>query len=147
MTAETPVIETLRDRACELLVGEICWDLSPAPWPSSALVLARAVELLPTIDDGAILDLVEQLALAVVQGDEESEALRAVQSAALENLHRSCQENKRLRQRLAEARLAKQRTATGPNSLAAVPPFATLAARPWSQPAQGQAQAQHKRET
>ena len=121
-----------RDCAEELRVGQICWDLAPAPWPSSALVLARVVELLPTIDDALILDLVEQLAFAVVERDEESEALRAVQSAALENLHRSCQENERLRRRLAEARLAKQRTATGANSLAAVP-RSPRSQPPWSQ--------------
>ena len=117
-----------RDFAEELRVGEISWDLAPAPWSSSALVLARVVELLQTIDDALILDIVEQLALAVVQGDEESEALRAVQSAALENLHRSCQENKRLRP--ASRRSPVSEAADGCQFSGGGAPSATLAARP-----------------
>ena len=35
----------------ELTTDQLCWDLAPAPWPSSARLLALVVEVLPTIDD------------------------------------------------------------------------------------------------
>ena len=82
----------------------ITWELAPAPWPSSERLLADTIEALSTIEDQLLAGLVERLALAVVQGDEKVQAVRSVQSVALEQLHLARRENERLRQRLAEVR-------------------------------------------
>ena len=71
----------------ELRADDIRWGLAPAPWPSSAPLMAIVVQQLLAIDDELVGDLVEQLAVAVVERDEELKAVRAVQSAALGALH------------------------------------------------------------
>ena len=72
----------------ELTTDQLCWDLAPAPWPSSARLLAFVVEVLPTIDDEPVADLIEQLALLVVERDEEVAAVRVELSVALDLLHK-----------------------------------------------------------
>lgn len=67
-------------------------------------LLAVATESLRIIEDDLAGGLVEHLALAVVQRDEELRGVRAVQSAALEQLHGARSEIDRLCRRLAEAR-------------------------------------------
>ena len=65
---------------------------------------ALVVEVLPIIDDDRVAGLVEDLAFAVIEREERLEAVRAVQSVALEQLHHAQQEITRLRERLAEIR-------------------------------------------
>jgi hypothetical protein len=84
-------------------------QLAPVPWRSSSLVLALAVELLPTIEDDLTADLVEQLVLALVDKDEELAAVRSVISAALEQSHGQHTEIVRLRRRLADSLNANRR--------------------------------------
>ena len=69
--------------AVMLRADEIRWNLTPAPSPSSAPLMAIVAQRLPPIDDEFVADLVEQLAVAVVERDEELKAVRAVQSVAL----------------------------------------------------------------
>ena len=71
-----------------------------ASWPSSRLALALVVEMLPTIEDYPIADLVEHLALAIVDRDDELSAMRAVTSAALALAHTQHLEIGRLQKRL-----------------------------------------------
>lgn len=76
--------------------------LAPAPWPSSRPVLALVVELLPAIEDDLTADLVEHLALSLVDRDDELRAVREVLSSALAHLHAQHAEILRLRRRLAD---------------------------------------------
>ena len=80
----------------------IDFDLRPAPWPSSRETLDLAVEMLPAIADGLVADLVEHLALLLVERDEQVAAVRAALSAALNQAHQVLTENGRLRQRVAD---------------------------------------------
>jgi sugar (pentulose or hexulose) kinase len=61
--------------------------LAPAPWPSSSPVLAIVVELLPTIEDDLTADLLEHVALALADRDDELRAVRAVLSSTLALSH------------------------------------------------------------
>ena len=70
--------------------------------PSSNAVLAIGIELLPTIEDGLMSDLVEHLLFALVERDETLLAVRSVLSNALKHAHGLHDENVRLRRRLAE---------------------------------------------
>src|SRR5207302_2027141 len=83
--------------------------LGPVPWPSSRPVLALAVELLPTIADDLTADLVEQLALALADRDDEVRAGRAVLSSALALSQTQQIEIVRLRHRLADLLDAQRR--------------------------------------
>lgn len=76
--------------------------LAPAPWPSSRPVLALVVELLPTIEDDLVADLLEHLALALADRDGELRAKRAVLSSALVLSHAYHTEIIRLRRRLGD---------------------------------------------
>ena len=58
---------------------QVCWNLTSAPWLPSTL-LELTVELLPTIEDNVAVDLIEQLAVLVVERDERIRAQREVQS-------------------------------------------------------------------
>ena len=80
------------------------WSIAQTPPRSSARLLANAVQVMPFVDDGRVLNAVEELALAVVDRDEELKAARAVISAALESLHLTERENARLRKRIIESR-------------------------------------------
>lgn len=73
----------------------------PAPWPASADVLALVVEMLPAIEDDLTTDLVEHLALSLVDRDDELRAVRAVLSSTLGLSHGQHTEIRRLRRRLA----------------------------------------------
>lgn len=76
--------------------------LPPAPWPVPGRVLALVVELLPTIEDDLMADLLEHLALALADRDDEVRAVRAVLSSALALSHTQHVEILRLRKRLAD---------------------------------------------
>jgi len=93
----------------ELGVDEICWDLAPAPWPSSAAVIALVVEVLPTIEDALTADLLEYVALALADRDDEVRAVRAVLSSTLALSHAHDAEIVRLRHRLADLLDARRR--------------------------------------
>jgi hypothetical protein len=88
--------------ACEMPTADEIFgrELAPAPWPSSRPVLALVVEVLPTIEDELAADLLEYLALALVDRDDELRAVRAVLSSALALTHTQHAEIVRLRQRL-----------------------------------------------
>lgn len=92
-----------------LTAAEIPWTLAPAPpWPSSRPVLALAIELLPTIDDDLVADLVEQLTVALIDRAEELRAVRAVRCEALALAHSHHREIARLKKRLADLRDAQR---------------------------------------
>lgn len=91
------------------IFGRRIW---PAPWPSSRPVLALVVELLPTIEDGLTADLLEHLALALADRDDELRAVRAVLSSSLALSHTQHVEIIRLRQRLADLLDARRRERT-----------------------------------
>ena len=95
-------------RASELRADEIRWDLTPAPWLSSARVLSVAVMVLPTVEDDIAADVIEQQALALVDRDEELTSLRAVLAVALDLAHASQAERMRLRRTVAELRQARR---------------------------------------
>jgi hypothetical protein len=76
--------------------------IEPAPWPSSRLRLALVVELLPTIEDELTADLLEHLALSLVDRDDELRGVRAVLSSSLALSHTQQLEIVRLRRRLAD---------------------------------------------
>ncbi len=64
--------------------SDIRWTLDGvAPWPSSRPLLALVVELLPAIEDDVAANLVEHLALALVDRDDALCAMRVVLSSAL----------------------------------------------------------------
>ncbi len=66
------------------MAADIVWTTTgPSPWPGSEDVLAAAVALLPTIADDDAAQLVEQLAVALV---DTRVHLRAVQDAHRESL-------------------------------------------------------------
>ena len=121
MRAEVPagplpsVGDATRSRQAEsvtpLRADEIGWDLGPSPWPSSARLLAVVVELLPTIQDDLAADLVVQLALALVERDEQVRSIREVKSVTLDELHRTERDNRRLRERVIELSQALRRRA------------------------------------
>jgi hypothetical protein len=73
----------------------------PMAWPSSGPMLALAIELLPKIADDRIADLVELLALALVDRGAELHAVRSVGSLSLALSHAQHKEIVRLRNRLA----------------------------------------------
>jgi hypothetical protein len=83
-----------------------------SPWPSWQPLVALVSELLPTIEDLLILDLVECLGLALVERDEEVHAVRAVLSLALAESHIQYEEILRLRRRLADLLDARRRERT-----------------------------------
>ena len=69
----------------------------PRPLPSSDVVLALAIAVLPTIADDIEADLIEHLALEIVNRDEELLAVRALLAAALEQLQLDIGEHDRIR--------------------------------------------------
>lgn len=75
---------------------------APAPWPSSRPLLELVIELLPAIEDDLTADLVEHVALELVDRDEELRAVRAVLSSALGLLYAQHAEIVRMRRRLAD---------------------------------------------
>ena len=84
----------------------VSWSLTSAPWSSSSPLIALVVELLPTIDDEVEVDLIEQLAVLVVERDEQIRAQREIQSVCLDELHRMRCEIERLRDQAIAARVA-----------------------------------------
>lgn len=66
---------------------------------SSRPILVIAIEVLPTLEDGLTADLVEHLALAIADIEEELCAVRTTLSASLELLHSQHVEIGRLQQR------------------------------------------------
>ena len=78
------------------------WQPDPAPWLSSRPVLALIVEVLPTIEDNLTADLLEYVALALVDRDDEVRAVRAVLSSALALSHGQQATIVRMRRRLAD---------------------------------------------
>ena len=85
---------------------------APVPWPSSRPVLALAIELLPTIADDIEADLIETLALTIIDRGDELRAVRAVLSSALALSHTQHVEIIRLRRRLAVLLDARERERT-----------------------------------
>ena len=85
------------------------WTLGSAPWPSSRPLMALIVEVLPVIEDDLAADLIEHLALAIIDRDDELRAVRSIQSAVLAHSHAQDAENVRLRRRLADVLDAQRR--------------------------------------
>lgn len=104
--AETQTVPATNQNARrnDLRADQIRWKVDPAPWTRSRGLLTLAVELLPTIDDELVADLVEQLGLAVADRDEELQTIRELQFAMLDDLHLRDVDNRRLRRRLADVR-------------------------------------------
>ena len=87
-----------------LRVDQIRWDLEPASWPDSAALLDLAADRIPSIEDDDLADLVEQLALTLIERGEQVDGMRQVVSAALEELHQLQCAKDRLSDRLIELR-------------------------------------------
>ena len=77
-------------------------QLAPPPWLSSRPLLDLVVSVLPLSEDDLAADLLEQLALALVDQDDEIRAVRAVLSSALAMSHTQHVEILRLRRRLVD---------------------------------------------
>ena len=101
-------------RASRLLhVDEIFVSrITPAPWLPSHAVLALVVEVLPTIEDDLTADLLEYVALALADRDDEVRAIREVLSSGLALSHTQHVEILRLRQRVADLLDARRRERT-----------------------------------
>ena len=77
-------------------------QFAPPSWLSSRPLLDLVVSVLPLIDDDLAADLLEQLALALVDRDDEVRGVRAVLSSALVLAHAQHVEILRLRRRLVD---------------------------------------------
>ena len=99
------------DKRLQTLTADEIFDrrLAPAPWRSSRQFLALVVEVLPLIEDDLMADLLEQLALALGDRDDEVRAVRGVLSSALALSHSQHVEINRLRRRLADLLDARRR--------------------------------------
>ena len=75
--------------------------IAPAPWLSSRPVLGLVAEVLPTVEDDLAAELLEHVALALADRDDEVKAIRAVLSSDLALSHTQQAENVRLRRRVA----------------------------------------------
>ena len=82
----------------------ISWASVPVPWSDSSTLLDRAADVNLRIKDDVVADLVEQLALLVIEKDERIEAMGQVISAALEELHQLQCAKDHLSDRLIELR-------------------------------------------
>jgi hypothetical protein len=76
--------------------------IAPAPWLSSRSVFALVAEVLPTVEDNLAAELLEHVALALADRDDEVRAIRAVLSSALALSHAQQAAIVRLRRRLAD---------------------------------------------
>ena len=99
----------LTGRQSELRADQVRWDLAPTPCLSSGPVLAVAGNVLPVVADDIAADVIEQLALALVDRDEQLKSLSTVLSVALELLHVSETQTARLRKRVAELLQTRRR--------------------------------------
>ena len=77
-------------------------QFAPPPWLSSRPLLDLVVSVLPLSEDDLAADLLEQVALALVDRDDEVRGVRAVLSSALVLAHAQHLENRRLTKRLAD---------------------------------------------
>ena len=77
-------------------------QFAPPPWLSSRPLLDLVVSVLPLSEDDLAADLLEQVALALVDRDDEVRGVRAVLSAALVLAHAQHVEILRLRRRLVD---------------------------------------------
>ena len=82
--------------------------LAPAPWLSSRPVIDLVVEILPTIKDDLAAELIEHLALTLVDRDDQLRAILAVLSSTFSLLHLEQAENVRLRRRNRDLRDARR---------------------------------------
>ena len=103
------VVGMSADPVERLTAADLCWTPQPAIWPSSRAVLALVIETLPKIKASLPVDLVEHLALGLVDRDDELRAVRAVLSATLTHAHAQDIEIVRLRRRVADLLDARQR--------------------------------------
>ena len=85
-----------------LTASEITWYPALAPWLPSRPVFALVVEVLPTVEDDLTAELLEYVALALADRDDEVRAIQAVLSSALALSHAQQAEIIRLRRRLAD---------------------------------------------
>ncbi len=84
-------------------------QLAPPPRLSSRPLLDLVVSVLPLSEDDLAADLLEQLALALIDRDDEVRGVRAVLAAALDLAHAQHVEILRLKTRLADLRDAGRR--------------------------------------
>ena len=87
-----------------LRADEIGWELAPSWGPSSKRLLAVVIEVLPSVDDDLVVDLLEQLALQLLECDEYSKVVQEMLSMTLEGRYQDRQTIQGLRERLLEAR-------------------------------------------
>lgn len=74
----------------------------PVLWPSSSPILEIAIELLPTIEDDLAADLIEHIAVLLVDRDEGLHVMRELLSGAFAMTHTQHVEILRLQRRLAD---------------------------------------------
>ena len=77
--------------------------LALAPWLASRPLIDLVVEVLPISEDGLTADLLEDVALALVDRDNEAVVLRELLSAALDLAHTQHVENLRVKRRLTDS--------------------------------------------
>lgn len=92
-----------------LSAEDIPWDLAPLARLRSRPALAVAISVLPSIPDRLIVDLMEHLALALIDREEELHGMREVLSSALTFSHVQHTEIIQLKKRLADLRDANRR--------------------------------------
>lgn len=95
-----------------MTADDIQWELSPVNDGCSGRLLRLVAEALPAIEDDFAAKLVAQLALAVIDRDDDLTAVRKVLSAALSDAHCRHVEIVRLLESLARLR-AENRTLRG----------------------------------
>jgi hypothetical protein len=97
--------DTLR----ELTADSIPWTDAPLPRPDARPILSLVAELLPTVGDDLLVDLLDFLAISLADRTDELAAERTLRSVALNELQAQRMENLRLKQRLANSLDAQRR--------------------------------------
>ncbi len=81
--------------------SDIKWTLDGPSWPQARPVIDVTLEALPIVADDLTADLITELVVTVADLQEELSGVRAVNSAALVQVHAQHREIVRLRQRVA----------------------------------------------
>ncbi|MCC7242407.1 MAG: hypothetical protein IT180_10830 [Acidobacteria bacterium] len=83
----------------DITAADLCWSLSPAPWPNGRLVVKAALEHLPFVTDDDAAALIEHLVLALADVKDERDILAELLREALVLAHTQQVEIGRLRTR------------------------------------------------
>lgn len=99
---------SVRDSDCEVrgltapfTAAGTDWQPAAPPWSSSRPIFTLVAEVLPIVEDDLAAELIECLALALADRNDEVQAVRAVLSSVLALSHTQQVEDVRLRRRVA----------------------------------------------